>query len=217
MTLQTVSCLLSRLPSSRFSRKHSIDRKIGGSPYSILWRKSASLLSSRVKRVQRVRRQGLIRFWLCVDLQPISFWFPKPESVAWENFSFGARMKKISRHNEKKSRVFCRKAVPLFLLFTLVIFTPCSGWAEYLPNTSPKAIGVRSGVSLPPRTPIIDEERMKYDLIRHVNRLVMKVIHLDCNVFSRVHFIRLKAKLQLLVLRHCRQYVFVQSLSSFYP
>ena len=147
------------------------------------------------------------------------FLFGFPSLKAWREkiFLLAREWKKSRATTKKKSRVFCRKAVPLFLLFTLVIFTPCSGWAEYLPSTSPKAIGVRSGVSLPPRTPIIDKERMKYDLIRHANRLVMKVIHLDCNVFSRVHFIRLKAKLQLLVLRHCRQYVFVQSLSSFYP
>ncbi|KGN87893.1 DUF1661 domain-containing protein [Porphyromonas gulae] len=41
---------------------------------------------------------------------------------------------------KKKSRVFCRKMEPLFLLFTLVIFVPCFGCAEYLPNASLKAI-----------------------------------------------------------------------------
>ena len=124
MTLQTVSCLLSRLPSSRFSRKHSIDRKIGGSPYSILRRKSASLLSSRVREGTARSAQGLIRFWLCVDLQPISFWFPKPESVARENFSFGARMKKISRHNEKKVARVLQKSGSAFSPFHARDFCP---------------------------------------------------------------------------------------------
>ena len=124
MTLQTVSCLLSRLPSSRFPESIRSTVK-SGDPLIRSYGGSLPLCSRREwERVQRVRRQGLIRFWLCVDLQPISFWFPKPESVARENFSFGARMKKISRHNEKKVARILQKSGSAFSPFHARDFHP---------------------------------------------------------------------------------------------
>ncbi|MCE8172284.1 DUF1661 domain-containing protein [Porphyromonas gingivalis] len=40
--------------------------------------------------------------------------------MAPEVFRFGARMKKTRAKTEKKSRVFCRKTEPQFLLFRCV-------------------------------------------------------------------------------------------------
>ena len=94
MILQTVSCLLSRLPSSRFSRKHSIDRKIGGSPYSILWRKSASLLSSRVREgTARSATRSYKVLTLC--------WFTADFFLVSQAWKRGARKFFFWRENEK--------------------------------------------------------------------------------------------------------------------
>ena len=125
MILQTVSCLLSRLPSSRFSRKHSIDRKIGGSPYSILWRKSASLLSSRVRegtaRSATRSYKVLTLCWFTADFFLVSQAWKRG---ARKNFSFGARMKKISRHNEKKVARVLQKSGSAFSPFHARDFHP---------------------------------------------------------------------------------------------